>query len=107
MTRAGSGWQKARKKYRHWLRRLRKGDRVLCLYDGKRGRAVEGEVVRSKSARKGRVTVRFSRWVGDGVVEAVFTNGEGCDRGSDMMRNLIGERGDYYNLCPLPSDKKE
>lgn len=64
MTRVGSGWQKARKKYRHWLRRLRKGDRVLCLYDGKRGRAVEGEVVRSKSARKGRVTVRFSRWVG-------------------------------------------
>lgn len=91
------------KRYRHWLHRLRRTQRVSVCYDGKSGRAVEGRVLR---ARRGVVWVRFPRFGGNsGVAIARFVDGQGKDQGGDMMRTLgIGD-ADLYVLydpaeCP-------
>ena len=66
---------------------------ISACYDGKRGRAVDVRVIKS---RKGVVIAEFPRWTGEGVARVRFVDGRGWDRG---VLGLWG-RGDFYRIIP-------
>ncbi len=88
----------AKHEYLHWFRTLRKGQVVSACYDGKRGRAVDARVVKS---RKGVVVAEFVRWGRKSLTRVRFVEGGGWDTDGDYMPTLgVSRRGDYYQLAP-------
>ena len=71
---------------------------ISACYDGKRGRAVDVRVIKS---RKGVVIAEFPRWTGEGVARVRFVNGRGWDNGGVSMRAIgVSRRGDFYRIIP-------
>lgn len=84
--------------YWNWCRTLKKGQLISACYDGKRGRAVDARVIKS---RKGVVIAEFPRWAGEGVARVRFVDGRGWDNGGTAMRVMgVSHRGDFYRIIP-------
>lgn len=84
--------------YKHWCSTLKKGQLISACYDGKRGRAVDARVIKS---RKGVVIAEFTRWAGEGVARVRFVDGRGWDNGGTAMRVMgVSHRGDFYQIIP-------
>ena len=92
-------------------RHLKRGMAVAVCYDGKYGRRVKGEVIRTD--RGSRVLVRFPLWADetDTVIEHWFKRehaqwnpqrqyfGGYVPRERSVMKYFFGLPGDYYAVC--------
>jgi hypothetical protein len=84
--------------YSHWCRNLKKGQLISACYDGKRGRAVDARVIKS---RKGVVIAEFVRWGRNSLTRVRFVDGGGWDIDGDYMPAIgVSNRGDYYQIIP-------
>lgn len=84
--------------YWNWCRTLKKGRLISACYDGKRGRAVDARVIKS---RKGVVIAEFPRWGRNSLTRVRFVDGGGWDIDGDYMPAIgVSNRGDYYQIVP-------